>query len=206
MKMKKQITAALCTAALTVCTLASVSASAANPGNITFYQPSDNERFTVQCRNWYGNADFKAVYRADTDDFDLCSNYRKSFRNYRCGDVNMDGKITEDDAQLALEIAVLNLVELNPLTHGFTQQQLWLASVTNPAGTDADVSDAQSILMYASSGYKKYSRIEDYIAKEHYALVHTNYIAPRDLATTDIFVEINIHTQPKWRPHYPIVN
>lgn len=178
-KISKLATAALA-GVMGLCSMTSVSASAANTYRKFYhYQAANGETFTYSknyifygdCKGELpGNTSITVKYRKATDDFTIVS-YKKA----NCGDVNLDGQITKDDAELALDIACMKLSGIDP-AQCYNEKQLCAARVTDlfdktshwyEVGSSGNsILDAQLIITYVNNK-SKYTSMEDCVMKAY---------------------------------------
>ena len=183
MKMMKKFAAAVCAAAMAFSGMAALNASAV-------YYPPVGTHIVAKCApasvnyrpydDRYGRTDLLAVHKGNGI-YELEVGYVKNTgkfaggKAYRCGDVNLDGSITVDDAMDAMDIASLYLSGLNPLNYGYTNEQCWVAAVTSPFSKNVTMLDAQVILEYVN--YRKKN-------PTHFTSGIEFYITSHDLNTT----------------------
>lgn len=173
MKMMKKFAAAVCAAAMAVSSMAALNASAV-------YYPPVGTIIVAKCApasvnyrpydDRYGRSEIIGRHKGNGI-YEMGGYYKETGKFaggkvYQCGDVDLDGSVTADDAMAAMDIASLYLSGLNPLNYGYTNEQCWVAAVTSPFNKNVTMLDAQVILEYVN--YKKkypnrWGRIEYYI-------------------------------------------
>ncbi len=104
--------------------------------------------FAILCAAMLGCCAFGGTaYAEETKTLDLTQ--------YQMGDINLDGEVDVEDAQIALIISAHNLAQRAPETYldslGITEEQMLLGDVIRDARESADridADDAQQILIY----------------------------------------------------------